>query len=93
MLLYPLDFLGRGRNASSDQKTVAEASQKRKISRNEWKEQEGKLHKIAQSPSPTKLRLFQGTVPCDEGEALSLARNTYRVLVRAIAQLWVKELS
>lgn len=91
MLLYPLDFLGRERNASSDRKTVAEASQKRKISRNEWMEEEGKLHKIAR-PRPRSLRLFQGTVPCEEGEALSLARNTYRVLVRATAQLWAKEL-
>lgn len=34
----------------------------RKISKNEWMEQEGKLHKGLPHPLPADLRLFQGSM-------------------------------
>lgn len=52
----PSDFLGRGRNASSDQKTMAEASQKRKKDFKEW--MGGTGGKTAQRTPPPTLQIW-----------------------------------
>lgn len=68
------------------------AKKERKISRNEWMEQEGKLHKGG-PPRFEALPRKHVLVLREEGEALSPARSACKALERPTGQFWERELS